>query len=402
MEAFMATASDPVVIVSAARTPLGRFMGELSPFSAHQLGSHVIAASLERAGLSPERIDEVFMGCVLPAGQGQAPARQAARGAGLPDATGATTINKVCGSGMKATMLAHDIIRAGSAEIVVSGGMESMTNAPYLLAKARGGYRAGHDRIIDHMMLDGLEDAYEAGRSMGDFGEATAETYQFTRKDQDAYAMETLTRARKAVEGGAFKPEIAPLTVKDKTGSRIIGNDEIPLKVDPAKIPGLKPAFRANGTITPAASSANADGAAALVLAKRSLTDRDGLPALAEIKAHATHSQEPQWFTTAPIPAIRKVLDKAGWSVGDVDLFEINEAFAVVAMAAQRDLGIPREKLNINGGACALGHPIGATGARLIVTLLHALEAKNLKRGVAALCIGGGEATAIAVERLSS
>jgi acetyl-CoA C-acetyltransferase len=402
MEAFMATTSDPVVIVSAARTPLGRFMGELSPFSAHQLGSHVIAASLERAGLSPERIDEVFMGCVLPAGQGQAPARQAARGAGLPDATGATTINKVCGSGMKATMLGHDIIRAGSAEIVVSGGMESMTNAPYLLAKARGGYRAGHDRIIDPMLHDGLEDAYEAGRSMGDFGEATAETYQFTRKDQDAYAMETLTRARKAVEGGAFKAEIAPLTVKDKTGSRIVGNDEIPLKVDPAKIPGLKPAFRANGTITPAASSANADGAAALVLARRSLTDRDGLPALAEIKAHATHSQEPQWFTTAPIPAIRKVLDKAGWSVGDVDLFEINEAFAVVAMAAQRDLGIPREKLNINGGACALGHPIGATGARLIVTLLHALEAKNLRRGVAALCIGGGEATAIAVERLSS
>ena len=398
----MATTSDPVVIVSAVRTPLGRFMGELAPFSARQLGSHVIAASLERANLSPERIDEVFMGCVLPAGQGQAPARQAARGAGLPDATGATTINKVCGSGMKATMLAHDIIRAGSAEIVVSGGMESMTNAPYLLAKARGGYRAGHDRIIDHMLLDGLEDAYEAGRSMGDFGEATAEAYQFTRNDQDVYAMETLTRARKAVEGGAFKAEIAALTVKDKTGSRIVGNDEIPLKVDPAKIPGLKPAFRANGTITPAASSANADGAAALVLAKRSLAARDGLPALAEIKAHATHSQEPQWFTTAPIPAIRKVLDKAGWSVDNVDLFEINEAFAVVAMAAQRDLGIPREKLNINGGACALGHPIGATGARLIVTLLHALEAKNLKRGVAALCIGGGEATAVAVEWISS
>jgi acetyl-CoA C-acetyltransferase len=283
---------------------------------------------------------------------------------------------------------------------VVSGGMESMTNAPYLLAKARGGYRAGHDRIIDHMLLDGLEDAYEAGRSMGDFGEATAEAYQFTRNDQDAYAMETLTRARKAVEGGAFKAEIAALTVKDKTGSRIVGNDEIPLKVDPAKIPGLKPAFRANGTITPAASSANADGAAALVLARRSLAERDGLPALAEIKAHATHSQEPQWFTTAPIPAIRKVLDKAGWSVGDVDLFEINEAFAVVAMAAQRDLGIPRDRLNINGGACALGHPIGATGVRLIVTLLHALEAKNLKRGIAALCIGGGEATAIAVERI--
>jgi acetyl-CoA C-acetyltransferase len=297
-------------------------------------------------------------------------------------------------------MLAHDIIHAGSASIVLSGGMESMSNAPYLLAKARGGYRAGHDRIIDHMMMDGLEDAYETGRSMGDFGEATAEAYQFTRKDQDAYAMETLTRARKAVEGGAFKAEIAPITLTEKTGPRIVANDEHPLKVDPAKIPGLKAAFRANGTITPAASSANADGAAALILAKRSLADRDGLPVLAEIKGHATHSQEPQWFTTAPIPAIRKLLDKIGWSVGDVDLFEINEAFAVVAMAAQKDLGIPREKLNVNGGACALGHPIGATGARLIVTLLHALEAQNLKRGVAALCIGGGEATAIAIERV--
>ncbi len=382
----MAAASDPVVILSAARTPLGRFMGDLTPLSAHKLGSHVIGAALERAKLAPERIDEVFMGNVLPAGQGQAPARQAARGAKLPDATGATTVNKVCGSGMKATMLAHDIINAGSAEIVLSGGMESMSNAPYLLAKARSGYRAGHDRIIDHMMMDGLEDAYETGRSMGDFGEATAEAYQFTRADQDKYAMETLTRARKAVEGGAFKAEIAPITLAEKAGQRVIANDEHPLKVDPAKIPGLKPAFRANGTITPAASSANADGAAALILAKRSLADRDGLKYLAEIKGHATHSQEPQWFT--------------GWSVGDVDLFEINEAFAVVAMAAQRDLGIPRDKLNINGGACALGHPIGATGARLIVTLLHAMEAQNLKRGVAALCIGGGEATAIAVERI--
>src|ERR1700760_2726239 len=396
----MATASEPVVIVSAARTPLGRFMGDLSPFSAHQLGSHVIGAAVERAGLSPEKIDEVFMGNVLPAGQGRAPARQAMRGAKLPDATGATTINKVCGSGMKATMLAHDIINAGSANIVVSGGMESMSNAPYLLAKARGGYRVGHDRIIDHMLLDGLEDAYEAGRSMGDFGEATAEAYQFTRQDQDTYAMETLTRARKAVEGGAFKAEIVPLTVKEKAGPRIVGNDEIPMKVDPAKIPGLKAAFRANGTITPAASSANADGAAALILSRRSLADRDGLPALAEIKGHATHSQEPQWFTTAPIPAIRKLLDKVGWSVADVDLFEINEAFAVVAMAAQRDLGIPREKLKINGGGWALGNPIGATGARLIVTLLHALEAHGLKRGVASLCIGGGEATAIAIERI--
>jgi acetyl-CoA C-acetyltransferase len=396
----MANTSDPVVILSATRTPLGRFLGDLSPLSAHKLGSHVIAAALERAKLPADRVDEVLMGCVLPAGQGQAPARQAARGAGLPDATGATTVNKVCGSGMKATMLAHDIIRAGSAEIVVSGGMESMTNAPYLLARARSGYRAGHDRVIDHMMMDGLEDAYETGRSMGDFGEATAEAYQFTRRDQDAYAMETLTRARKAVEGGAFKAEIAPVTIAEKAGQRIVANDEHPLKVDPAKIPSLKPAFRANGTITPAASSANADGAAALVLTRRSLADRDGPGPIAEIKGHATHSQEPQWFTTAPIPAIRKLLDKVGWSVDDVDLFEINEAFAVVAMAAQRDLSIPREKLNVNGGACALGHPIGATGARLIVTLLHALAANNLKRGVAALCIGGGEATAIAVERI--
>jgi acetyl-CoA C-acetyltransferase len=396
----MSAASDPVVIVSAARTPLGRFQGELTPFSAHQLGSHVIGAAAERARLAPDRIDEVFLGCVLPAGQGQAPARQAARGTKPPDSTGATTINEVCGSGMKATMLAHDIINAGSADIVLSGGMESMTNAPYLLAKARGGYRAGHDRIIDHMLMDGLEDAYETGRSMGDFGEATAEAYQFTRKDQDAYAMETLARARAAVESGAFKAETAPITVVEKAGPRRIANDEHPLKVDPGKIPGLRAAFRANGTITPAASSANADGAAALILARRSLTERDGLPQLAEIKGHATHSQEPQWFITAPIPAIRNLLDKIGWSVGDVDLFEINEAFAVVAMAVQRDLGIPRDKLNINGGACALGHPIGATGARLIVTLLHALEAHNLKRGVAALCIGGGEATAIAIERI--
>src|ERR1700757_1243106 len=287
----MATASDPVVIVSAARTPLGRFMGDLSPFSAHKLGSHVIGAAVQRADLSPDRIDEVFMGCVLPAGQGQAPARQAARGAKLPDATGATTINKVCGSGMKATMLAHDIINAGSAEIVLSGGMESMTNAPYLLAKARGGYRVGHDRIIDHMLMDGLEDAYEAGRSMGDFGEATAEAYQFTRKDQDAYAMETLTRARKAVQSGAFKAEIAPVTITEKAGPRIVANDEHPLKVDPAKIPALKPAFRPNGTITPAASSANADGAAAPVLTKRSIAEREGLAIFGEVQGHSTHSQ---------------------------------------------------------------------------------------------------------------
>ncbi|MBR2117547.1 MAG: acetyl-CoA C-acyltransferase [Pseudomonadota bacterium] len=391
--------SDPVVIVSAVRTPLGRFQGDLSSFSAHNLGSHAIGAALERAKLSPDRIDEVFMGCVLPAGQGQAPARQAARGAKLPDATGATTVNKVCGSGMKATMLAHDIISAGSADIVISGGMESMTNAPYLLQKARGGYRVGHDRIIDHMMMDGLEDAYETGRSMGDFGEAAAEAYQFSRKDQDDYAIETLTRARNAVESGAFKKEIAPIAVKEKAGVRVVENDEHPLKVDPAKIPNLKPAFRPNGTITPAASSANADGAAALVLTRRSIAEREGLPILAEIKGHSTHSQAPDWFTTAPIPAIRKLLEKIGWTASDVDLYEINEAFAVVPMAAARDLGIPRDKLNVNGGACALGHPIGATGARLIVTLLHAMEKNNVKRGIASLCIGGGEATAIAVER---
>ncbi|MGF7177709.1 acetyl-CoA C-acyltransferase [Azospirillum doebereinerae] len=391
--------NDPVVIVSAARTPLGRFQGELSALPAHALGAHAIRAALSRAGLTPDRVDEALVGCVLPAGQGQAPARQAARGAGLPDATGATTINKVCGSGMKATMLAHDLIRAGSAGIVVAGGMESMSNAPYLLAKARGGYRIGHDRLLDHMMLDGLEDAYEGGRPMGDFGEATAELYGFTRAEQDAYAVETLTRARAAIESGAFAAEIAPVTLAVKGGETLVANDENPLKVSPGKIPALKPAFRPNGTITAASSSANADGAAALVLTRRSLAERERLPVLATILGHATHSQDPAWFTTAPIPAIRKLLDRVGWGVGDVDLFEINEAFAVVAMAAQRDLGIPRDALNVNGGACALGHPIGATGARLIVTLLHALAARGQRRGIAALCIGGGEATAIAVER---
>ncbi|MBK3774167.1 acetyl-CoA C-acyltransferase [Azospirillum brasilense] len=392
-------AIDPVVIVSAARTPLGRFQGELSALPAHALGAHAVRAALSRAGLAPERVDEVLLGCVLPAGQGQAPARQAARGAGLPDATGATTVNKVCGSGMKATMLAHDLIRADSSDIVLAGGMESMSNAPYLLAKARGGYRIGHDRILDHLMLDGLEDAYEGGRPMGDFGEATAELYGFTRADQDAYAVETLTRARAAIASGAFAAEIAPVIVAVKGGERAVADDENPLKVAPEKIPGLKPAFRRDGTITAASSSANADGAAALLLTRRSLAEREGLPVLATILGHATHSQDPAWFTTAPIPAIRKLLDRVGWSVGDVDLFEINEAFAVVAMAAQRDLGIPRDALNVNGGACALGHPIGATGARLIVTLLHALAARGLRRGVASLCIGGGEATAIAVER---
>jgi acetyl-CoA C-acetyltransferase len=391
--------NDPIVIVSAVRTPLGRFQGELAPQPAPTLGAHVIKAALERAKLKPERVDEVLMGCVLPAGLGQAPARQAARFAGLPDATGATTVNKVCGSGMKATMLGHDLIKAGAADIVVTGGMESMSNAPYLLAKARSGYRVGHDRLLDHMMLDGLEDSYEGGRPMGDFGEATAQAYQFTRQQQDAYAVETLTRAREAVQNGSFKAEIAPISMPAKTGDRLVTDDENPLKVSPEKIPALKPAFRRDGTITAASSSANADGAAALILTRRSVAERNHLPILAELKAHATHSQDPAWFTTAPIPAIRKLLDKADWTVGDVDLFEINEAFAAVAMAAQRDLGIPRDRLNVHGGACALGHPIGATGARLIVTLLHALARHRGKRGVAALCIGGGEATAVAIER---
>jgi len=392
--------SDPVVIVSAVRTPLGRFQGELAPVSGTALGAQAIKAALDRAGLAKDKIDEVLMGCVLPAGQGQAPARQAARAAGLPDAVGATTVNKVCGSGMKATMLGHDLLRAGSAGIVVSGGMESMSNAPYLLAKARSGYRVGHDRILDHMMLDGLEDAYEQGVPMGEFGERAVQAYQFTRGDQDAYAVETLTRARKAITEGAFKAEIVPVSVPAKGGALTIENDEHAMKVSPEKIPGLKPAFRADGTITAASASANADGAAALVLTTRSRAEREGLPILAEIKGHATHAQEPAWYTTAPIPAIRKVLEKSGWSVGDVDLFEINEAFAVVAMCAAKELAIPREKLNVHGGACALGHPIGATGARIIVTLLHALQRYDLKRGVASLCIGGGEATAVAIERV--
>jgi acetyl-CoA C-acetyltransferase len=390
--------SDPIVIASAVRTPLGRFQGDLASLPASKLGAHVIRAAVERAEIVAEKIDEVLFGNVLTAGQGQAPARQAARAAGLPDSTGASTINKVCGSGMKATFLAHDLLAAHSADIIVAGGMESMSNAPYLLPKARSGYRAGHDRIIDHMLLDGLEDAYEQGRSMGDFGEATAEAYQFTRADQDAFATETLTRAREAIQSGAFRSEIAPITITAKDGDRIVADDENPMKVSPEKVSKLRPAFRPNGTITAASSSANADGAAALVLTRRSIADRDHLPVLATIRAHATHSQEPAWFTTAPIPAIRKALAKAGWDAKDVDLYEINEAFAVVAMAAQKELAIALDRLNVNGGACALGHPIGATGARLIVTLLHALKNRGLTKGIASACIGGGEATAIAIE----
>jgi acetyl-CoA C-acetyltransferase len=396
----MSDTKDPIVIAASVRTPLGRFQGELSPVPAPRLGATVIKAAVERAGIDPQRVDEVLMGCVLPAGQGQAPARQAARGAGLPDATGATTVNKVCGSGMKAVMFGHDLISAGSANIVVAGGMESMSNAPYLLSQARAGYRFGHGQIFDHAALDGLEDAYEKGRSMGTFGEDTAQHYQFDRKSQDRYADASVRRAKSAVESGAFDPEIVPVTVTAKGGDLAIARDENPLKVSPEKIPTLKPAFRPDGTITAASSSANADGAAALVLTRLSIAHREGLPVLAVIRGHASHAQEPAWFTTAPIGAIRKLLDKVGWSKDEVDLFEINEAFAVVVMAAMRDLGLDHERVNVHGGACALGHPIGATGARIIVTLLNALERKGGKRGIASLCIGGGEATAIAVERL--
>ncbi|WP_395678047.1 acetyl-CoA C-acyltransferase [Inquilinus sp.] len=393
------SAEDPVVIVGSARTPLGRFRGALSPLAAPQLGAAAIAAALARAGVAPAQVDEALIGCVLPAGQGQAPARQAARGAGLPDAVGATTVNKVCGSGMKATMLGRDLIAAGSADIVVTGGMESMTNAPWLLPGVRDGLRFGHGRIFDHAALDGLEDAYDKGRAMGDFGEATAARYGFTRAGQDAYAAVSLQRAQAAIAAGAFAAEIAPVSVPAKGGPIEVAVDENPRSLSADKIPGLKPAFRPDGTITAASSSANADGAAALVLARRSAADRLGLPVLATIRAHATHSQAPEWFTTAPIGAIRTLLDRAGWRAGEVDLFEINEAFACVVMAAMHDLDLPHDKVNIHGGACALGHPIGATGARLIVTLLAAMQRHGLRRGVAALCIGGGEATAIAIER---
>ncbi|MBR0667397.1 acetyl-CoA C-acyltransferase [Roseomonas hellenica] len=384
---------DPIVIASAFRTPLGRFQGALSAVRAPDLGATAIRAAVAGAGVAPADVSEVLMGCVLPAGLKQAPARQAARFAGLPDATGATTVNKVCGSGMKAVMLGHDLLRAGSAEIVVAGGMENMSGAPYLLHKARSGYRAGHATLFDHMALDGLEDAYEAGRSMGSFGEATAERYGFTRADQDAYAMETLRRAKAAVTDGVFASEVVAVGE--------VAQDEIPQRLSPERIPGLKPAFRTDGTITAASSSANADGAAALVLTRRSVAAQRGLPMLAAIRGHAAHSQAPEWFTTAPAPAIRKLLGRVGWSAQDVDLFEINEAFAVVAMAAMRELELPHEKVNIHGGACALGHPIGATGARLLVTLLHALTRRGQRRGIAALCIGGGEATAVAIERLT-
>jgi acetyl-CoA C-acetyltransferase len=393
------TAHDPIVIVGSARTAMGGFQGDLQGATAPELGAAAIRASLERSGLAPELVDEVVFGCVLPAGQGQAPARQAAIGAGLPFATGASTVNKMCGSGMKAAMLAHDLILAGSANIAVAGGMESMSNAPYLLDRARGGYRLGHGRVIDHMFLDGLEDAYDKGRLMGTFAEDCAEAYQFTRPAQDDFAVTSLTRAKKAIEDGAFDGEITPVTVKAGKTEQVVSRDEQPGKARLEKIPTLKPAFRENGTVTAANASSISDGAAALVLMRRSEAERRGLTPLATITGHSTHAQAPNLFATAPIGALKKLSERTGWALKDVDLFEINEAFAVVAMAAMRDLDLPHDKVNVHGGACALGHPIGASGARVIVTLLAALERYDLKRGMASLCIGGGEATAIAVER---
>ena len=392
--------SESIVILGAARTPMGAFQGDFAALSANDLGGVAIKAAVERAGVTPDSIDEVLFGNCLMAGQGQAPARQAGFKGGLPQATGAVTLSKMCGSGMQATMLAHDQLLAGSRDVMVAGGMESMTNAPYLMLKGRGGYRIGHDRIFDHMMLDGLEDAYEAGRSMGTFGEDCAAKYGFTRDQQDAFATASVQRAKAATESGAFKAEIAPVTVKGRAGETVISIDEGPGKVKIDKIPSLKPAFKKDGTITAASSSSINDGAAALVLARESTAKALGATPIARIVGHATHAQAPEWFSTAPVGAVQKLLKKIGWEVKDVDLWEINEAFAVVPMAAMTDLGISHEIVNVNGGACALGHPIGASGARIIVTLIHALKARGLKKGVATLCIGGGEGTALAIEVL--
>jgi acetyl-CoA C-acetyltransferase len=392
------TASDAIVIVGAARTPMAGFLGDFKEVSAPALGARAISAAVERAGIAATSVDEILMGCVLPAGQGQAPARQAAIGAGLSLAAGATTINKMCGSGMKAAMVAHDLLRAGSADVVVAGGMESMSNAPYLLDRARAGYRMGHGRTIDHMFLDGLEDAYDKGRLMGTFAEDCAESYQFTRQAQDAYALASLERANRAIHDGDFAWEIAPVSVKAGKSETIVSTDEQPPKARPEKIPTLKPAFRDGGTVTAANSSSISDGAAALVMMRESDAERRGAQPLARVVAHTTYAAEPSKFPTAPIGALKKLFDKTGWSKDSVDLYEINEAFAVVAMAAMRDLGLPHEKVNVNGGACALGHPIGASGARILVTLIAALRARGGKRGVASLCIGGGEATAMAIE----
>jgi acetyl-CoA C-acetyltransferase len=394
---------DPVVIVSAARTPMGAFQGELSALTAPQLGAVAIKAALERAGISGEKIDEAFIGCVLSAGLGQAPARQAVLGAGLPRSVACTTISKVCGSGMKAVMFADDLLRSGSANVVIAGGMESMTNAPYLLMKGRGGYRMGHNQIFDHMMMDGLEDAYDiapngARRSMGTFGEDCAAKYAFTREQQDDFAIESVTRAQHAAASGAFAAEIAPITISGKNGDTVINSDEGPRKIKIEKISGLKPAFKKDGTITAASSSSINDGAAALVMMRESTAKQLNIKPLARVLAHTSHAQDPDWFTTAPIGALEKLFAKVNWQPSDVDLYEINEAFAVVPMAAMAEFNIPRDRVNVNGGACALGHPIGASGARIIVTLIHALQQQKKQRGVATLCIGGGEATAIAIE----
>ncbi len=391
--------TDPIVIVSARRTPIGAFQGALAGATATQLGAVAVRAAIESAGLAGEDIGEVIMGCVLPAGLGQAPARQAALAAGVPSGAPATTINKMCGSGLKAIMMAADQIAAGDAQIIVAGGLESMTNAPYLLPKARGGYRMGHGEILDHMFYDGLQSPFD-GQLMGYFADNTADKYRFSRADQDAFAAESVRRALAAIEGGHFDAEVAPVTVKGRKGETIVARDETPFTCDIGKIPQLKPAFRKDGTVTAASSSSISDGAAALVVMKQSTAARRGLRPLARIVAQASHAQAPEWFTTAPGGAIHKVLQRAGWQVGDVDLWEVNEAFAAVAMAAMRDVGIEHARLNVNGGACALGHPVGATGARIVTTLLHALRRRGGRRGVASLCIGGGEATAIALEML--
>ncbi|MFP3549197.1 acetyl-CoA C-acetyltransferase [Paraburkholderia sp. SIMBA_049] len=392
------TSKDPIVIVSVARTPMAAFQGEFASLTAPQLGAIAIKAAVERAGLKPEQVEEAVMGCVLPAGQGQAPARQAALGAGLPLSTGSTTVNKMCGSGMRAAMFAHDMLTAGSVDVIVAGGMESMTNAPYLLPKARGGMRMGHSQVMDHMFLDGLEDAYEKGRLMGTFAEECAGSYDFTRESQDKFAIESLTRAKRANEDGSFAWEIAPVTIEGKKGSVTVERDEQPFKANLDKIPTLKPAFSKTGTVTAANSSSISDGAAALVMMRESTAKKLGVTPLARVVGHATFAQEPAKFTTAPVGAIRKLFDKNGWKAQDVDLYEINEAFAVVTMAAMKEHDLPHDKVNVNGGACALGHPIGASGARILVTLIGALKKRGLKRGVASLCIGGGEATAMGVE----
>ncbi len=392
--------NDPIVIVGAARTPMGAFQGVFAPLSASELGAVAIKAAVERAGIKPADVDKTIFGCVLAAGQGQAPARQASIKAGLPLATGCTTVNKMCGSAMEAAILAHDALAAGSCEVIVAGGMESMTNAPYLMPKARAGYRMGHQTVYDHMFLDGLEDAYDKGRLMGTFAEDCAASFAFTREAQDEFALASLSRALAANNDGTFVWETAPVTVSGRKGDVVVDRDEQPAKAAPDKIPTLKAAFRKDGTVTAANSSSISDGAAALVLMRRSTAEARGLKPLAVIVAHATHSQEPALFTTAPVGAIRKIYAKTGWTTRDVDLFEINEAFAVVTMAAMKEHGIAHDRVNVHGGACALGHPIGASGARIVVTLLGALRKHGGRRGVAALCIGGGEATALAIERV--